>query len=105
MPQVAHPLLPHPSTPQVAHPSPHPSTPQVARVDLAYACYNLIDMVYARRDMMAHEERALAVLQRTALTWPKVRLIYHVGPSTPCSHPDDDVPLSPSLCGPGDGAT
>ena len=28
--------------------------------------------VYARRDMMAREERALAVLQRTALTFPKV---------------------------------
>jgi len=28
--------------------------------------------VYARRDMMAREETALAVLQRTALTFPKV---------------------------------
>ncbi len=45
---------------------------QVARVDLAHACYNLIDMVYERRDLMAKEERALAVLQRSAFAFPRV---------------------------------
>ena len=41
-------------------------------MDLAHACYDLIDMVYERRDLMAKEERALAVLQRSAFAFPRI---------------------------------
>ncbi|GAX74805.1 hypothetical protein CEUSTIGMA_g2252.t1 [Chlamydomonas eustigma] len=45
---------------------------EVARVDLARACYDLIDMVVERSEINEKEDRALAVLQRTAATFPKV---------------------------------
>ncbi|KAG1659884.1 hypothetical protein FOA52_002129 [Chlamydomonas sp. UWO 241] len=44
----------------------------VARVDLAYTCYDLIDMVNERHKKNAKCEHALALLQRSAEALPKV---------------------------------
>eukprot|EP00955_Chlamydomonas_euryale_P044708 352955-Chlamydomonas_euryale.AAC.1 len=44
----------------------------VARIDLAYACFDLMDMVMERHKIVDKCERALAVLQRSAEALPKV---------------------------------
>mmetsp|Transcript_4883 Transcript_4883/g.14853 ORF Transcript_4883/g.14853 Transcript_4883/m.14853 type:complete len:772 (+) Transcript_4883:494-2809(+) len=45
---------------------------EVARIDLAYACFDLMDMVMERHKIVDKCERALAVLQRSAEALPKV---------------------------------
>ena len=45
---------------------------QVAQVDLAYACSGLIEMAMERKETLGKQERALAILQRSAATYPKV---------------------------------
>lgn len=45
---------------------------EVARVDMAHAVCDLIEMVKERRELQDKQEKALAILQRTAQVFPKV---------------------------------